>query len=48
MTTFVPGTRVVINVNFCAGLPIKYMDKIRYDIIKLVENNQFSYRGRGA
>ena len=39
MTRFVPGTRFVINVKFSAGISIKYVDKIRCDIIKSCKKN---------
>jgi hypothetical protein len=35
----VPGTKLYILVKLGAGIPIKYVDKIRYDIMKLCEKN---------
>ncbi len=39
MTSFVPGTRFVINDKFRAWILIKHVDKIRCDIIKLCKKN---------
>ncbi len=39
MTSFVPGTKLVIYDKSGAGILIKHVDKIRYDIIKLCKKN---------